>query len=333
VRLLIAPGRPAWTLAVARALGPCRVVDPLGGAFRPVELGLRLWGRRAAREALRADSWRRQLAGLLSHVEPGTAEVIAPSLAALELFADARALGARCTLLADLPDFATLHEDLDAAAARWPDCALLRNHRAPTALVERQQGEWRLADRVFTRSRFAAAHAWALRFPTPPAALERAMGGPVTIRLAGLATARSGAGEALAALERLPGVRLSVRLGPGSWPTALAAHPRVVGNAPCDLLWAPSWVETGDAEVAAAARLGIPIVATDRGAGWSNAVRVARGDVDGLLATTRALLLAAERREEPARRSARFELAEAPVELAQHRDAVLVPGLEGAHGA
>lgn len=254
----------------------------------PLERGLRLAGRRSARTRLTADAWRRALAGRLVRLPAGTEEVLAPSLAALEVFAAARRQGATCTLLADLPDLARLHRDLDEAAARWPGCGFLRNHRAPPAVLERQAAEWHAADQVCVRSRFAAAHPRALRFPTGPARVVRADGGPWTVRLAGLATARNGAAEALAALERLPGVRLAARLGEGAWPDALRGHPRVVpAEAPCHLLWAPSWVETGDAEVEAAARAGVPVVATERGAGWTTATRVPRGDVDALVQATR----------------------------------------------
>ena len=218
----------------------------------------------------------------------GTAEVLAPSLAALEVFAAARRQGATCTLLADLPDLARLHLGLDDAAARWPGCDFLHNHRASPAVVARQAAEWRNADQVWVRSRFAAAQLRALRFPTGPARVIRAYGGPWTVRLAGLATARNGAAEALAALERLPGVRLAARLGDGAWPDALRGHPRVVpADRPCHLLGAPSWVETGDAEVEAAARAGVPVVATERGAGWTTATIVPCGDVEALVQATR----------------------------------------------
>lgn len=290
LRVLLAPGRPAWTDAVARTMGPCVIVDPLGRALRPVELGLRLWGRRSTRDRLTADALRRQLAGAIVRLPPGTREVLAPSLAALEAFDAARQVGARCTLLADLPDLAQLHADLDDAAERWPDCRFLRNHRAAPALVQRQAEEWARADRVVVRSRFAAVHPWATRFPSAEATLHRATSGPPVARLAGLASGRSGAAEALLALEQLPDLRLSVRLGDGAWPAALRHHPRVVGDVPCHVLWAPSWVETGDAEVDGAARAGIPIVATERGAGWTAATLIPRGDVDALVAATAAIL-------------------------------------------
>ena len=287
MRVLLAPGRPAWTEAVALACGPVVVRDPLAGALRPLERALRLLGRRSAAVALEVDAQRRCLAGRLARLPIGTREVLAPSLAALEAFTLARSIGARCTLVMDLPHLDRLHDDLDAAYARWPDCASLQNHRAATALLDRQAAEWALADRVLVRSRFAAqGHRDARPLPAGPSGVQAATTGPLTIRLAGLATGRSGAAEALAAIETFPGARLSVRLGGCAWPAALRGHPQVVGPAPCHLLWAPSWVETGAAEVAAAERAGLPIIATAHAAGWTSATLVAPGDVTGLVAAT-----------------------------------------------
>lgn len=287
MKVLIAPGRPAWTEAVALACGPVVALDPLAGALRPVERTMRLLGRRSAATAIEVDARRRVLAGRLARLPIGTREVIAPSLAALEAFRLARSIGARCTLVLDLPHLDGLHEDLDAAHARWPDCAFLQNHRAAPALLERQALEWSLADRVLVRSRFAArGHRDARPLPAGPASVQAATAGPLTIRLAGLATGRAGAAEALAAIAQLPGARLSVRLGEGAWPAALHGHPQVIGPAACHAVWAPSWVETGAAEVAAAERAGLPIIATAPAAGWTTATLVARGDVAGLVDAT-----------------------------------------------
>jgi hypothetical protein len=287
MKVLIAPGRPAWTEAVALAHGPVVVFDPLAGALRPLERTMRLLGRRSAATAIEVDAQRRLLAGRLPRLPIGTREVIAPTLAASEAFRLARSIGASCTLVMDLPHLDRLHQDLDAAHARWPDCAFLQNHRAAPALLERQAHEWSLADRVLVRSRFAArGHPDARPLPAGPASVQAAAAGPLTIRLAGLATGRSGAAEALAAIAQLPGARLSVRLGEGAWPAALHSHAQVIGPAACHVVWAPSWVETGAAEVAAAERAGIPVVATPHAAGWTSAALVAAGDVAGLVEAT-----------------------------------------------
>jgi len=226
--------------------------------------------------------------------------VVAPGGAAEHTFAVARSRGVPTLLVHDLPVLRRLHDDLDAAARRHPDAALLRRHRASPAEVARQEAEWVLADRVAPMGAFARAAlldaglpedklvAWddpsvAPRRPRPP-------GAPCRVLLAGLATTRSGTREAVEALADLRDVELLVRAGDGLDPPDLLRRPRVRAASTGERLRlegvhavvAPAWCESYPPEVALAARLGVPVVATARAAGAVDlgraGVEVAPGD-------------------------------------------------------
>ena len=102
------------------------------------------------------------------------------------------------------------------------------------------------------------------------------MDGRKRVLLAGLAAARHGTMEALAAVAARPHVTLLVRPGEGMEPADLLAHPQVAVADDAqrrhlrgvDLVLAPAWCETYLAEVTTAAAVGVPVVATQRAAGW-----------------------------------------------------------------
>lgn len=128
-----------------------------------------LWARNSRMRALqvglverRALAWwttqRLQRKGVASPA--GTHEtptLAACSLAAREPFAWAKARGIHTTLLVDVPHYAALHRDLDAAALRFPDDRYLRHFRAPAWAIARQHAEFELADRIIVRGTYAAS--------------------------------------------------------------------------------------------------------------------------------------------------------------------------------
>jgi hypothetical protein len=298
--------RAAWRRRVPTVSGQARVWGLPG--WWAVEAGLRLRGRSAAtvfesRFLLRA-AMARAVAPLLSPTRVET--VVAPSLCAREVFAVARQRGARCVLIEDLPSLRRLHADLDEAAERHPEEAFLRNHRARARDVARQETERVLADEIWVRGAFARAHLLAvgvpaaklreLREPRPldapvPRAAARAEGAQRVALLAGPALARSGLNEALAALEARPGWRLWVRPTEGT-DLGRLAHPQVTrvteavqrGLEGVDAVLALSWCESHPMEVGLAAARGVPVIATDRAAGFLPGPRVPRGDVPAVLA-------------------------------------------------
>lgn len=259
------------------------------------ELGLSVWiGGRAHRQ-LRArfavrDLVDRMAAAWIRVARPRV--VVAPSCGARYSFAAARATGARAVLVEDLPDIRELQQDLDRAAVRHPHCAFLRRFRADGSVMARQEVERALADELWVRGAFArerrlrsgidAARLRPLASPSGPT-LARGHG---TILLAGLAAARHGTVEAIAALEQTPRLTLAVRTGPGTEPRHLLRHPRVTEyrGQPVEAVIAPAWCETYPAEVAAAARSHIPVIATARAAGFTNAREVPVGDAAALAA-------------------------------------------------
>lgn len=273
-----------------------------------VEAGMRWSGRSAARAFQARFTLREWVArGLAPLLPSGVETVVAPSLCAREIFAVARRQGARCVLLEDLPSLRALHADLDDAARHHPDESFLRNHRASAADVARQEAERVLADEIWVRGEFlrerlvASGHAperlraWTLPVEDVPSHIPRA---PRTVGsadrvalLAGPALARGGLCEALAVLEARPGWRLWVRPTEGTDPRPLK-HPRVErvtaeaqhGLRGVDAVLALSWCESYPREVASAVARGIPVIATDRAAGFVPCQRVARGDVAAVLA-------------------------------------------------
>jgi hypothetical protein len=234
--------------------------------------------------------------------------VAAPSLCAREIFAVARRRGARCVLIEDLPSLRQLHADLDEAAARHPEEAFLRNHRASAADVARQEAERVLADEIWVRGGFSRERLLAAGCPKERLRELRSLEEPsprVDARvereervalLAGPALARSGLNEALEVLEARPRWRLWVRPTEGTDSRRLE-HPRVVrvteatqrGLQGVDAVLALSWCESHPAEVTLAAARGIPVIATDRASGFVSCQRVPRGDVSAVLAALDAL--------------------------------------------
>jgi hypothetical protein len=302
--------REAWARRTVSAPGALRVRTLPGWPL--LEAGLRLHGGEGVGGQLSARFRLRRLAARLAAagLPEGVRTVVAPSLAARELFARARALGARCVLVEDLPLLRALHDDLDRAAALHPAADFLRNHRARAADVARQEAERVLADEVWVRGAWAAGRLQAagvpgerLRtWPAPapdPAPPPRLPPRGRVLLLAGNAAARSGALEALALLEARPAWSLWARGGEGAEP-ALLRHPRVrrVGReaqrslAGVDVVLAPALCETYPEEVERAVRLGLPVLATDRAAGAHGpdaCTRVPWGDAGALAAALDAL--------------------------------------------
>jgi hypothetical protein len=121
------------------------------------------------------------------------------------------------------------------------------------------------------------------------------------VLLAGSAAARHGVHEALAAIDGIEDATLWVRPGEGMEPRDLLSRNRVrvapselharVQNA--DVVLAPAWCESYPPEVPLAAAMGIPVIATDRAAGWVDLDRagacVSRGDVGAIRAAIESL--------------------------------------------
>ena len=271
-----------------------------------VETGVRLKARSAAQTFAIRFALRRAVGRAAAALPSMTGLVVAPSLAAREVFARARRCGARCVLVEDLPSLRELHEDLDAAAAVHPDEPFLRNHRAGASDVARQEAERVLADEIWVRSALARSRLVDKGYPATqihllaPAAVAAPAQLPASSArvalLAGPALARSGLREALAALEMLPDWTLRVRPVDQTPPEALR-HPRVQQYGArgaldgVSVVLAPAWCESHAEELVQAWARGVPIVATDRAAGALPVPWVQRGDVTGLVEALRAVTL------------------------------------------
>ena len=257
----------------------------------------------------------------LPRLQPAPRLVIAPSCAAQRTLAAARRLGATTVLFEDLPWIRGLQRDLDAAARAHPDCGFLQRYRAPGPVMARQEAERVLADWLIVTSRHARDQRQEAGFPDDrildaipdhpardrdadsSADIARARrdhrpGRPIRVLLAGLAAARNGTVEALAAIAGRPDVELVVRArargeGAGAFiePAGLLDHPRVRAASPAetrdlrdiDLVIAPAWCETHLPEVALAAARGLPVIATPHGAGHVVASHtIAPGDAAAL---------------------------------------------------
>lgn len=270
------------------------------------EAALAVWSRGQTDRQLAAGfAKRRWTAMLAARWMPDDAQVvIAPSLAAREPFSRARR--AVHLLIEELPALRELHLDLDHAATAHPAQGFLRRFRAPAETVARQEAERVLAHAFVVRDRSALARAEAagkVGLPLPrrvePGSVEsEANPEEGRVLLAGLAAARNGALEALALLEALPQLTLRVRGGEGA-ARALLAHPRVQVSTAAErerlegisVVIAPAWCEAHAPEVERAARAGIPVVATQRAAGFVDLSRageeVTPGDVEGLVSAVR----------------------------------------------
>ncbi len=272
-----------------------------------------LWARQNTERSLRRRFALRALMDrLVSQWLPkDTRVVVAPACGAARTFARAARRELGRMLISDLPSLRELHADLDDAARAHPDCSFLRNYRAPQKLVARQEMERsmatqavvrsRLAQRVHLRAGITAANL--LPWPVEPNPIAR----PVTevqgqVLLAGLASARAGSVEALGLIEACPELTLLVRPGEGTEPRRLLQHPRVRPSTRLEretlkdvsAVIAPSWCESNPVEIARAVSARIPVVATERAAGFYELERVGAqirvGDVEGLnAAVTRVL--------------------------------------------
>jgi hypothetical protein len=217
-------------------------------------------------------------------LHPGVSLLIAPTLGAHASFARARALGVRCLLIQDLPDLRDLHRDLDLAAVAHPDAPLLRRYRAPDVAVVRQAQERVLADAHAVNHPNAPGEG--PRFPLPGAPVVAEPAGGDAVLLSGLPVARNGSIETLQAMAGRP---LQVRVGETCEPADLMQRPGV--TAATDLrgigvVAAPAWIESHHPVLVRAAASGIPVVATQRAAGWIDldlhGARVDPGDAAGL---------------------------------------------------
>ncbi len=241
--------------------------------------------------------------------------VIGPSCASQHVFAAAARHGAARFLIEDLPDIRALHADLDAAARVHPGCVFLRRYRASRAVIVRQEAERALASALVVRGqhaqrererlglastrilalepdmRAAASGRPARHEDAAASQRERVRAGTARVLLAGLAAARHGTLEALAAVRARPHITLLVHPGEGMEPQDLLAHPQVAVASEderrhlrdVNVVLAPAWCEAYLDEVALAERLGVPVVATLRGAGWVTPVAaITPGDVGAL---------------------------------------------------
>ncbi len=266
--------------ALARVPGPIgrfanrrRVDADVRGPLLIADAALRAWARdRTDRTylgefALRVaiDAW---AAREVAKRKPST--VIASSLAARSTFAAARAIGATCVLVIDIPLLRALHRDLDRAVERWPTREFLRNYRAPAWAIARQEAERVMADLILVRGPYAKSLCIADGVPANRVAVLPSTGPTIAaparpvgrIRLAGLAAARHGIDTALAAAQRL-GVTLVVRSGEGTEPADLASRAGVADVAhdrePVDAIICPAVCETYAPELRAT---GIPVIAS-----------------------------------------------------------------------
>lgn len=285
------PGAPLLLRALSlatRTAGRLGGLSALGSTTRPLVSALgqrRMLGHWAA-------------AALPSSPRSGFT-VVAPSLAAREVFARAQARGLRTALFLDLPHLLALHADLDRAARGFPDDAYLRHFRAPAWAIARQRAELELADEILVRGEHAAgAVTPRLRSQQQLAHLDAQPAGPhltldrsatAPLLLAGPAAARSGFPLAAAAAQAL-GRPLLCRRTPATEPHYLA-HPAV------------RWLEEGELPAVAAvlapalceayvhvqAPAGLPIVGSDRAEGVT--VRCAP-TVEELVAALRVALAA-----------------------------------------
>lgn len=260
---------------------------------------LRAWSGTNVERVMRARVWRRRAADRLAArwLPDDAVLVIAPALGARQTLARAQSRGQRTALVEDLPSLRELHADLDLAAARWPDCRFLRRFRAPADWVAEQEAERVLADVLLVRSAFAERlrrghhpRVVGLRPRAEVGVRVAIQSPPRTVLLAGTAAARHGSNEILAALEKRSDVTLLVHPGEGMEPTDLLQRSKIRAAtlaerstlAGVDCVVAPALCESHLPQLARAAALGVPIVATDRAAGFVDATLVPVGDIAAL---------------------------------------------------
>jgi hypothetical protein len=296
MNFVVAPEPSPWLAPLLRrSLGSAEVFSPRA-LHVAASVASRAWARGAADRILALRFARRRLVGeLAARALPRDATTVyAPSGAAERVFAVAKRRGIETVLVHDLPSLRELHEDLDLAAAKFPDCRFLRRFRASRDEIVRQETERALADRILVRGAYArtlvssrsGAVVGLLHEDAPRRCMQTTPKSP-TFRLAGFAAARNGTNEALAMLDAIPDATLLVRAGEGTEPARLLAHPRVrraTDHDAVSAVIAPAWCESYSPEIAVADGLGIPIIATERALGFARGTVVAPGDVAALTA-------------------------------------------------
>ncbi len=253
--------------------------------YLPLRVALRLAPRRIeARLALR-----RALALIAARQIPEDATtVIAPSLCARPVFAEAKRRGLRTVLVQDLPCLRRLHLDLDRASAAHPGSKFLKNYRAPASAIVEQEAEWVLADEVRVRGAYAAkivsATGATVATGRPPDLEALAPKRPLKVQLAGIATPRHGIFELLKAQEAL-GFELIVRTGEGLEPYDLLHRKGVRTTGSPDVVVAPAWCEVHLPELHDAVARRIPVIATQQASAWLGpaVTRVEAGDARALV--------------------------------------------------
>lgn len=252
-----------------------------------LEAAVRLWAGKSTSRGMRARFALRALASRWARErisEQG--EVVAPSLAALELFATHPG---RKVLMMDLPLLRQLHADLDRAATMAPH-PFLHRFRATREILVRQEQELALADEIWVRGRFLAEllRARGLKCEplpdSPPTPAPQARSRGTGILMAGTpVAARHGTQLMLRVLQAHPRWTLHLRGKPESPGVAceLRAHPQVRwtdGWEQIGVVAAPSWVECYPPEVAEGFARGLPVIATSRAAGFTPVREVPPGD-------------------------------------------------------
>lgn len=273
---------PEYALPWLSQFPGARVWSP---PYLPLRVALRLAPRRIeARLALR-----RALGLIAARQLPRDATtVIAPSLCARPIFAEAKRRGLRTVLVQDLPCLRRLHHDLDRACAAHPGSKFLKNYRAPASAIVEQEAEWVLADEVRVRGAYAAkivsAAGATVAAAKPPDLEARRPKRPLKVQLAGIATPRHGIFELLKAQEEL-GFELIVRTGEGLEPHDLLDRTGVRTAGAPDVVVAPAWCEVHLPEVHDAVSRRVPVIATQQASAWLGpaVTRVEPGDVAGLV--------------------------------------------------
>lgn len=274
---VIAPALERRSLAIA----PFRSMPGWLG----LEALARAWSRSRTDREMQARFALRRVTGELAArwIPPNCDALIAPTLAARAPFAVAARRSIATLLVEDVPSLRALHADLDEASRRHPEAPFLRRFRASPAVIAEQEAERVLARVALVRGHHARslltnrAAGDVLDLPSSAATATRPTAqhaGPKRLLLAGIAAARHGTFEALEAVRGLP-VELLVRVGEGTEPRDLLDRGGVRAStrderetlAGVDAVLAPSWCESHVPEVSLAASMGVPVVATRRGAG------------------------------------------------------------------
>lgn len=311
--LLVAPEPADWVSPVAtalRSIGPLEVVAPwalprtlsrwapgsafvrhrvLTGAVRhgfpwfpAVEAARRFYARGridrqiASRLAMRSVVDRAVAIRLRLQTEGAPTTVVAPSLGARRSFAAARSYGATCVLLEDLPDLRELARTLDDWSHRFPQCPLLRNHRARHATLVDQQAERELADAIGVRGNYAwrrLVHRFTANlFGLPGEPLSRmtpARSAARVVLVAGPGIGRSGTTILRELADRLPQLSFAVNANGSVEPRDLLRHPRIQRASESQrrldgvgAVVSLSGVECNPAELRSAVRMQVPVVGT-----------------------------------------------------------------------